>query len=385
MDKAPRARFLLTSIGDAVKKFQSDTADIETICSIYCHNDGTILKELDESINQHGYSRIVPDGDTSPGSVTTSHLGSALHRKRLVWHYERDDVDGDPLPKLPAEPATGAKMETLAEHLVSNADDQANDAFEFVPGEFVRLETSIHITPNDERSPLLAGHLFVGGAPSALFVGAIAALRKLPGLWRVLKVAAVSVSIISTNHSEPTRRNSPIADITEQFEQRFQVFPANGTLMSPRTWGEPPVNANMLIEREGHPGRASCVLAAEAASTFGHPDLTTPSELDLQRLVGNTIKKTMADAIASRTYSSLIEIANKKAANQPRPPRSAACHRRRRSSPKMANHPHDHASRPDCRSTQRHSTPPSAAYPTTHSAISAPHTICRRTGPRRGA
>ena len=51
--------------------------------------------------------------------------------------------------------------------------------------------------------------------------------------------------------------------------------------MSPRTWGEPPVEANMLAERAGHPGHASCVLAAEAAPAFGYHDLTAPTERDL--------------------------------------------------------------------------------------------------------
>ena len=65
----------------------------------------------------------------------------------------------------------------------------------------------------------------------------------------------------------------------------------------------------MLFEREGHPGRASCVLATEAASAIGYNDLTAPTERDLQRLVGNTIGATMADATASRTHSRLVRLA----------------------------------------------------------------------------
>ena len=49
----------------------------------------------------------------------------------------------------------------------------------------------------------------------------------------------------------------------------------------------------MLVLRDGHLGRVSRVLAAEAASAIGCHDLTAPTERDLQRLVGNTIDKTI--------------------------------------------------------------------------------------------
>ena len=314
MDDDPRARFLLEGVGKAVAKLRPETVDIETVCNVADAKDGAILRKLDDSIIQHGYSRIVPEGGASPEQVSTSHLGSAVDRKRIVLHFERNDMEGGPLPKLPTEPATGTKMETLAEHLAPNADDPADDAFKFVPGNFVRLDKPANLRPGDERSPLLVGHLIVGGALAALFVGAVVQIRKLSGLWRVLAVTALTVGMISTNRNAPTRHESKITDITAHYEQTLQVFSPGGTLVSPRTWGEPPVEANMLIERQGHPGRASCVLAAEAASAFGYPDLTAPTERDLQRLVGNTIEKTMADAIASRTHSRLVRFAIKNTA-----------------------------------------------------------------------
>ena len=55
----------------------------------------------------------------------------------------------EPLPMLPAEQVTGTEMDTLAEHLVSNADDPVDDAFEFVPGKFVRPGTPVNPKPGD--------------------------------------------------------------------------------------------------------------------------------------------------------------------------------------------------------------------------------------------
>ena len=65
----------------------------------------------------------------------------------------------------------------------------------------------------------------------------------------------------------------------------------------------------MLAERDEYLGRASCVLATEAASAFGCHDLTAPTERDLQRLVGNTIDKTIADAIIDRNHPHLVQFA----------------------------------------------------------------------------
>ena len=60
-------------------------------------------------------------------------------------------MKGDPLSKLPTEPVTGTKMETLAEHLVSNSDDQVDDAPTFVPGKFVRLNTPVNLKPGGDQ------------------------------------------------------------------------------------------------------------------------------------------------------------------------------------------------------------------------------------------
>ena len=65
----------------------------------------------------------------------------------------------------------------------------------------------------------------------------------------------------------------------------------------------------MLIERDGHPGRASHVPTTEAASTIGRRDLTAPTERDLQRSAGDTIDKTMANAIIDCTYQRLVRFA----------------------------------------------------------------------------
>ena len=62
----------------------------------------------------------------------------------------------------------------------------------------------------------------------------------------------------------------------------------------------------MPIKRDGHLGCASRVLATEVASAIGRQDLTAPTERDLQRLAGDTIDKTMADAIIDRAHPLLI-------------------------------------------------------------------------------
>ena len=99
------------------------------------------------------------------------------------------------------------------------ADDPANDASEVVPGKFVCLDTPVNLKPGDERSPLLVGHLAVGGAPAALFVGAGVQLHRLARLWRVLTIATLTTGVISTNRSAPNWGESKITDITTQFEQ----------------------------------------------------------------------------------------------------------------------------------------------------------------------
>ena len=148
-------------------------------------------------------------------------------------------MGGEPLPMLPAEPVTGTKMENLAEHLVLNADDPADVTFEFAPGKFVRLDTPANLEPGDERSPLLVGHLIVGGALAALFVGAVVQPRKPPGLWHVFTIAALTAGVISTNCSAPIRGKSKITDTTTQFQQVLQVLSPHVPIVSPRTWGEP--------------------------------------------------------------------------------------------------------------------------------------------------
>ena len=121
--------------------------------------------------------------------------------------------------------------------------------------------------------------------------------------------------MISTNRITATRRESEITDTTAQLKHTMQVFSPRCTLVSPRTWGKPPVGPNMLILRGRHPGRASRVLAAEATSAFGCSDLAAPTERDLQRLVGNTIDKNMAGATVERTHPRLIRFAIDSAAS----------------------------------------------------------------------
>ena len=70
----------------------------------------------------------------------------------------------------------------------------------------------------------------------------------------------------------------------------------------------------MLAEQDGHLGRASCALGAEAASAIGCHGLAAPTERDLQRLVGNTIDKIIADAIIERTHPRLVRFAINNAA-----------------------------------------------------------------------
>ena len=168
-------------------------------------------------------------------------------------HYERVDMDSGPPPRPPAEPAAGARVYTLAERVVPNTDNSTNDTFKFVPGEFVRLGEPVRLRPDDTRSPLLVGHVVTGGAFIALFVGAVVKLRNYWVLWRVLKLATLTTGVVSTNRAAPIRGESSIADVTAHCEQTLQVFPPNGKIVSPRTWDEPPVEANMLFEREGHP------------------------------------------------------------------------------------------------------------------------------------
>ena len=88
-------------------------------------------------------------------------------------------MHGGPLPKLPAEPITCTKTKTFAEHLVPNSDNSANDDFTSVSGTSVHPGKPANLTPGDDRSPLLVGHLIVGGAPTAIFVGTVVKIRKL--------------------------------------------------------------------------------------------------------------------------------------------------------------------------------------------------------------
>ena len=52
-------------------------------------------------------------------------------------------------------------MDSLPEHLVPNADNPVDGAFEFVSGKFARLDTPVNLNPGDERSPLLVAGLAV--------------------------------------------------------------------------------------------------------------------------------------------------------------------------------------------------------------------------------
>ena len=79
LDDDPRARSLLEGAGDAVRKLRPETVETGTVCSAAEAKDGAILRKLDDSITQHGYSRIVPDGGTSPECGSTSHLCSEVY------------------------------------------------------------------------------------------------------------------------------------------------------------------------------------------------------------------------------------------------------------------------------------------------------------------
>ena len=86
LDDDPLARFLLESVVDTVKKLRPDIVDIETVCSAADAKGGAILQQPNDSITKHGYSRIAPNGGTSPERISTSHLGSAVDRTRLAVH-----------------------------------------------------------------------------------------------------------------------------------------------------------------------------------------------------------------------------------------------------------------------------------------------------------
>ena len=126
------------------------------------------------------YSALLSRSTQRRGHMAPSQR-SAVDRTRLTVHYERNGMGGCPLSMLPTKPATGTKMETLGEHLVPSANDPTDDPFTFVPSKFVRLSTPVNLKPGDDRNPLLAGHVVVGGAPAAPFVGVVVQLRRFSG------------------------------------------------------------------------------------------------------------------------------------------------------------------------------------------------------------
>ena len=66
----------------------------------------------------------------------------------------------------------------------------------------------------------------------------------------------------------------------------------------------------MIVERETHPGRASHVLADEAAAAMGLPELPRDlPERDKQRLVGNAITDVMAKAVMRRAARRVAQMA----------------------------------------------------------------------------
>ena len=82
---------------------------------------------------------------------------------------------------------------------------------------FVHLDEPVKLTPDDDRTSLLVGHITVGGAPAALFVGAVVRLRKRSGLRRILTITTLTVNVISTNRAAPTQGESGITGVTTQF------------------------------------------------------------------------------------------------------------------------------------------------------------------------
>ena len=132
----------------------------------------------------------------------------------------------------------------------------------------------------------------------------------------------------------------------------------------------------MLIERDGHPGRASCALATEAASAIGRQDLAAPTKRDLQRLAGNTINKTMTDAIIDCTHPHLTRFATNGATSA-----TVAVLRTIPPTPPFLTvpRPHDHVSRPACLPIPRHYTNfrPRAPLRAPRAPLRAPRHPCR--------
>ena len=131
----------------------------------------------------------------------------------------------------------------------------------FVGGATVRLQEPRHIDDKDARSPIVVGHVVIGGAGSELFVGSLVTVAHLTGRWRILTLGD-TMTIISQDRTAPYIRGIALDDVTEQFTQRLRVY-APHTMVLPRTWSEPPIGPNMLAKRPAFTARTSGVLARE--------------------------------------------------------------------------------------------------------------------------
>ena len=66
-------------------------------------------------------------------------------------------------------------------------------------------------------------------------------------------------------------RDATAYDLREQLAQTLAVF-ALHTMISQRTWSEPPIGSNMLAERPAFPTRAPRILTRDIASATGATD-----------------------------------------------------------------------------------------------------------------
>jgi len=238
---------------------------------------------------EHSYRSHQPDWD-----IHKSHdHGSAAYRTRGIAWYERADLGLPPAPPLPP-PGPDVVMHTLKDHLVDLASVPQSA---YVDGTITVLDTPYRLHPDEPRSPVVAAHL-TWQPSDPLRVGSMVRLDRSPAKWIILGLRRQFIDIIRDSYSEPTRATIPRTAVAEHLFQRFNVFSADSTLMSPRRWSRPPQGPNMLVLRPGT-GRASRVLPREAASAMG-VDTTDMPDTEIQSYVGNAVTKVLADAVAER-------------------------------------------------------------------------------------
>ena len=135
-------------------------------------------------------------------------------------------------------------------------------------------------------------------------------VKYLTGRWRILTMGEMT-TVISQDRSAPYRRDVAVNDIIGQLAQTLKVY-APHTMTSQRKWSEPPVGANMLVERPAFLARASRILAREVASAIGAADcLQLEDDIDIQRIAANMIDTHRAGVVVSRTHARLLYIADR--------------------------------------------------------------------------